>query len=180
MVWHGTYGARSKEREVALKRLINQGQAVEVSVENIKFNLYMRSSDLSVLDKVIGGYDDVRRAAIIAPLDNLMWDRDLIQALFDFKYRWEVYKPIDEREYGYYVLPIIFGDRFIARFEPGYEKKSGALVIKNWWWEADITPSTEMRAGLRDCFERFLGYLGVEKIHLEKTVVNREGLAWLP
>ena len=43
---------------------------------------------------------------------------------------------------GYYVLPILYGDRFVARFEPGRDKKSGALVIKQWWWEPDVTPTS--------------------------------------
>jgi len=180
MAWLGIYGARSKERMAALRRLINQGQVVEVGVENIKFPLYMRSCDLTVLDTVTESDDELRQAVIIAPLDNLMWDRELIQALFDFKYRWEVYKPVNEREYGYYVLPVLYGDRFIARFEPGLERKSGALVIKDWWWEHDVTPTAEMRDGLRACFERFLSYLGTEIISIDKALVKNEGLDWLP
>ena len=72
-----------------------------------------------------GKKDEIpHQAAIIAPLDNLMWDREIIKVLFGFNYRWEVYKPDKEREYGYYVLPIIYGERFIARFEPGRDKKN--------------------------------------------------------
>ena len=180
MAWPGIYGARSKERMAALMRLINKGQAVEVRVEHIKFPFYMRGFDLPVLDTVTESDNELRRAAIIAPLDNLMWDRELIQALFGFKYRWEVYKPVSEREYGYYVLPVLYDDRFVARFEPGLEKQSGALVIQDWWWEHDVTPTAEMRAGLRDCFERFLSYLGTEIISIDRALVKREGLDWLP
>lgn len=178
-VWQGIHGARSKERMAALMRLINQGQVVKVSVENIKFSFYMRSCDLSVLDTVTESDDVLKQAAIIAPLDNLMWDRELIQALFDFKYRWEVYKPVDERKYGYYVLPVLYGDRFVARFEPEREKKSGALVIKNWWWELGVTQTAEMRAGLRDCFKRFLSYLGTDLMTIDRILVKREELGWI-
>ena len=49
--------------------------------------------------------------AFIGPLDNLIWDRDLIRWLFEFDYTWEVYKPAAQRQYGHYVLPVLYGDR---------------------------------------------------------------------
>ena len=51
------------------------------------------------------------RRGFIGPLDNLIWDRDLIRWLFDFDYTWEVYKPAEQRQYGHYVLPVLYGDR---------------------------------------------------------------------
>ena len=177
--WQGIYGARSKERAATLKRLIKQGRAIEVNVEDIKTPLYMRSQDRGWLDSVIETDDRFTRAAILAPLDNLLWERELVKQLFDFDYTWEVYKPVAERRYGYYVLPVLYGDRFIARFEPGRDKESGALIIKNWWWESGVTPSPEMRAALRDCFERFLSYLGTDKLEVERALVKRESLDWL-
>ena len=180
MAWHGIYGAKSQERAAALKRLCIQGKAVEVHVEGIKTPFYMRSQDLTILNTSMKSDDQLSQAAIIAPLDNLLWERDLIEALFDFKYRWEVYKPIVEREYGYYVLPILYGDRFVARFEPGRGQDNGSLIIKNWWWESGVTPSAEMRAALQDCFERFLGYLGTDKIQIDKALAKQKDLDWLP
>ena len=103
-------------------------------------------------------------ARILAPLDNLLWDRRLVKELFDFDYRWEVYKPQSERKYGYYVLPVLYGDRFIARFEPGYDKKSKTLVIKNWWWEKGLKPTKVMQRELANCFRRFAAYLGAKHI----------------
>jgi uncharacterized protein YcaQ len=116
------------------------------------------------------------RAAILAPLDNLLWDRRLVKELFDFAYIWEVYKPAEQRAYGYYVLPVLYGDRLIARFEPGREKHSGALIIKNWWWESNVTPSQRMKSDLRDCFQRFLKYLGTEELVVESKAARQAGL----
>ena len=108
-----------------------------------------------------------------------MWDRRYLQALFGFEYLWEVYKPVAERRWGYYVLPILYGDRFIARFEPGRDKQSTALTIANWWWEAGVQPTEEMRAALRECFVRFLRFLGREGVQVEQEIVEREGLDFL-
>lgn len=179
-VWHGIYGTGSSQRLDTLTRLVEQGKAVEVRVEDVKKTLYMRIQDIPELDSIRGLGSLVSRAAILAPLDNLLWDRDLVKQLFDFDYTWEVYKPVAERKYGYYVLPVLYGDRFIARFEPGRNKKSGALIIKNWWWESGVEPSAEMKTALCDCFERFLGYLGTTMIEVKKAIVKREGLDWLP
>ena len=179
-VWHGIYGTGRDERVGALRRLTKQGKAVEVYVEGINTPFYMRSQDRDVLDMVVESGNGSMRATVLAPLDNLLWERELVKQLFDFDYTWEVYKPIPERKYGYYVLPILYGDRFIARFEPGRDKRNGALAIKNWWWEPGATPTTEMHTALRDCFKRFLGYLSTEKLQVDRTLVKREGLDWLP
>ena len=180
MAWHGIYGARRNERQAALDRLVKRGEAIEVKLDGIRYPLYMRNQDLPALDSINETDDEMENTAVIAPLDNLLWDRELIEALFDFKYRWEVYKPVVEREYGYYVLPVLYDDRFVARFEPGRDKKTGALVIKNWWWEKDIGITGDMYQGLKNCFLRFMDYLGVRKISVKKSLVTREGLDWLP
>lgn len=177
--WLGARGIKSKERTAALARLLRQGKVVEVRVEGIEPSLYMRSEDRTTLDKVLGSDDLLPRAAILAPLDNLLWDRRFVEELFDFYYVWEVYKPVAERRYGYYVLPILYGDRFVARFEPGRDKKSGALVIENWWWEDGVNPSEKMQSELRRCFERFLGILGADDLRVSNKTMKRAGLDWL-
>ena len=108
---------------------------------------------------------------MMAPLDNLLWDRRLVQELFDFTYRWEVYKPRAERRYGYYVLPVLYGDRFIARFEPGRDKRSGALVIKQGWWEPGIVMSDALQSAVRRCLQRFLAYLGTDQLQIDPQAI---------
>jgi uncharacterized protein YcaQ len=177
--WLGIHGTKSKERTTALTRLLTQGKVVEVRAEGVEPPLYMRSEDRTALDKTLQSDAPPPHASILAPLDNLLWARELVEQLFGFSYTWEVYKPVAEREYGYYVLPVLYGDRFVARFEPARDKRSGALVVKGWWWEPGVTPSSEMHASLRDCFERFLRYLGAGSIAIDNKVSKREGLGWL-
>lgn len=177
--WLGISDFRSKERNAALTRLLRQGKVVEVCVEGIDPLLYIRNDDRSILNKTL--HDDTLppRATIMAPLDNLLWDRRLVKELFDFEYRWEVYKPVTERQYGYYVLPILYGDRFIARFEPGHDKKKGDLIIKNWWWEQGISQTEEMQMALLNCFNEFLDYLGTDRMNIDPKTSEREALNWL-
>jgi uncharacterized protein YcaQ len=105
------------------------------------------------------------RTELLAPLDNLLWDRKLIRALFDFDYTWEVYKPREQRKYGYYVLPVLRGNKLAARVEPVIDAKARRLRILNVWWEH--APSPEMKRDLRDCVERFADYHGASEYTIE-------------
>ena len=177
--WLGMKGIKSREREVAFNRLLKKNLIMEIGVEGLTVPLYLKRNDYALLDKIISDGRHKSSAAILAPLDNLIWDRTLIHKLFDFHYRWEVYKPVEEREYGYYVLPVLYGDRFVARFEPGRDKKTGALIVKNWWWEDDIRHSKNMHASLRSCFKRFLKYLGTDTVYLNKILSSQKNLKWM-
>jgi len=177
--WLGMSDIKSKQRTDALRRLIRQGRVVEVDVEGIGAPCYLRSEDRALLESTLDRDDPQPRAAILAPLDNLLWDRRFIRRLFGFSYIWEVYKPVTDRAYGYYVLPILYGDRFVARFEPGRDKRRNALVVKNWWWEEDARPSAEMQAELQSCFRRFLGFLDAPALLIDAQLTARPDLRWL-
>jgi uncharacterized protein YcaQ len=177
--WLGMHGIKSKERTAALARLLEQDRVVTVRVEGIDPVFYMRKEDQARLEQVLNAASPSPRAALLAPLDNLLWDRRLVEELFDFYYVWEVYKPRAERLYGYYVLPILCGDRFVARFEPERDENDGALIIKNWWWEPGIAHSKAMQHQLLECFERFLSYLGTETLRVDDGIAGQAGLEWL-
>ena len=80
--------------------------------------------------------------AFLAPLDPYVWDRDFLRSLHGFDYVWEVYVPEKKRRWGYYVLPILFGDRLVGRIEPRIERKSGTLRVVGLWWEPGFDPLT--------------------------------------
>lgn len=177
--WLELPGIKSQERRAILDRLCEQGHALCAQVEGVDQPCYFRSQDRPILDAVWIDDSAPQAAAIIAPLDNLLWDRRLVKALFDFSYTWEVYKPAAQREYGYYVLPVLYGDRFVARFEPGREKKNGALTIAKWWWEEGVMPNTDMQRALSECFARFLAYLGRDKLVVGDVALAQANLGWL-
>jgi hypothetical protein len=177
--WLGISGIKSRERSEALTRLLKQEKVTEVHVEGVKPVMYMRKMDEPCLDSILHQEDSTSYASILAPLDNLLWDRQLVKELFNFDYRWEVYKPVSERRYGYYVLPVLYGEHFVARFEPGRDKKSGALIIKNWWWEPGVIQSEKMRSEILHCFKQFISYLGTDSITIDNGTLKQEGLDWL-
>jgi len=99
--------------------------------------------------------------------------------LFDFSYMWEVYKPVKQREYGYYVLPVLYGDRFVGRLDPAFDKKTGTLTINNWWWEEGIEFTQSLTEALENCLRDFLTYLNAKDLVYSKTLLKKGGLEWL-
>jgi uncharacterized protein YcaQ len=75
------------------------------------------------------------RITFLSPFDRLIHDRNRALALWDFFYRLEMYVPKAKREYGYYVLPILRGDRVVGRIEPLHDRKAGVLRVLGTWWE---------------------------------------------
>jgi uncharacterized protein YcaQ len=78
--------------------------------------------------------------AFLAALDPFVWDRAFLRSLHDFDYVWEVYVPPAKRRWGYYVLPILFGDDLVGRIEPRFERRAGVLRIVGLWWEDGFDP----------------------------------------
>jgi uncharacterized protein YcaQ len=80
------------------------------------------------------------RVTFLSPFDRLVHDRARAEALWGFRYRLEMYVPAEKREYGYYVLPILRGDRVIGRVEPVHDRKAGLLHVRGVWWEDGARP----------------------------------------
>jgi uncharacterized protein YcaQ len=175
--WLGIKGLKSKERTEALAQMEERGEVLRLEVEGIKYPCYIRQEDSPLLHKIIGEVAEDAQAAFIAPLDNLLWDRKLIVALFGFEYIWEVYKPVVERQYGYYVLPVLYGDQFVARFEPRLNKTTKKLEILNWWWEEDAVMTDGMQQALTQSLQAFMLYLDADGLQLEGN--SRKNLPWL-
>jgi len=124
--WLGLPG--SKERNHAAARLLKDKVITEIRVSESEIPFLIRTQDLPLLHESLASPNkDQSELSFIAPLDNLIWDRKMIEFLFGFSYRWEVYKPAVDREYGYYVLPVFFNNMFVARFEPVRDKKTRFL-----------------------------------------------------
>lgn len=170
--WNGITNVKSIARKATIRRLVEAEQLTTVEIEDLpQRQFYVRTADLPRLH-LLRLKEPVPNACLIGPLDNLIWDRDLIRAIFDFDYVWEVYKPAVKRQYGYYVLPVIYQDRFIARVDLGFDKKTRMLSIENWWWEANVTPDDAMRGALIEAFQAFMRYLDTRQLQLGESYVG--------
>lgn len=156
--WLGFYVQDTKQRTQILQELVTDGELLELSIEGSEDVFYIRKNDEELLGKSV----KTKAAQFIAPLDNLIWDRGLIKELFNFEYSWEVYTPAAKRKFGYYVLPVLYKNQFVARFEAEQNRGKTPLQIKNWWWEPNTKITEEMISAISDAFERFSHFLGVE------------------
>ncbi|MEQ1823408.1 MAG: crosslink repair DNA glycosylase YcaQ family protein [Fimbriimonadaceae bacterium] len=153
-VW--SMDARVAQKKLRTEELIGAGELVPVDIEGIKANTV--PAFLAHLGEPL----IERRVSFIAPLDQLVWDRKMIHQLFGFEYKWEIYVPESKRVWGYYVLPVLFGDEFVARVEFYFRK--GSLELKVWHWEAEPPKDSPFWAALDEAAVRFCRYCGAVSV----------------
>ena len=165
--WGGILGMKTPERRKTVEHLVQTGELLNVQVEGIeKMPFHIRASDEDTLLKSKSLSRAHSRMTFLPPLDNLLWDRKLIDAVFGFEYLWEIYKKPHQRSYAAYTLPVLYGDRFIARCELSFDRSKKVLSVPAWWWEKDVTPDNLMRKAAQDALEDFSGYLGAVEINM--------------
>ena len=183
-VWLGM-AATAKEWAPRRTELIETGRILPVQVEGLRRVRHIPSSDVEFLDaaeaEISAGIPPVGvppQVAFLAPLDPLVWDRTLLRDLFGYDYLWEVYVPEARRKWGYYVLPLLYGDRFVGRIEPRIDRKAGVLRIIGLWWEEGFDPTKEgsLAEAMAAALEAHRAFGGVARIELPR---GRRQPAWL-
>ena len=162
--WLGISGLKAGERTNIFSELLSEGRIASVKVENINHILYCRIEDIKLIEAIRKETFKKLRCEFIAPLDNMMWDRKLIKALFGFEYKWEIYTPVENRKYGFYVLPILYGDNFVGRIEIVADKKAKILSVKNVWFEEDVKQTKKILSEIEGCVKRFARFNECESI----------------
>ena len=139
-----SYGTRPS----LLADLLDSNELTAVAVEGVRGERLMLTTELPILEQAErevhgaaspGGVDS--GVAFLAPLDPLVWDREFLRRLWGFDYIWEVYVPAAKRRWGYYVLPILFGDRLVGRIEPRIDRRAEVLRVLDVWWEDGFDPA---------------------------------------
>jgi uncharacterized protein YcaQ len=140
----------------ALRELISKGIATPVRVKGLPGEWYAHQSSL-------GRGRFVPRTTLLSPFDELIADRERAEELFGFRFKLEIYSPAEKREYGYYVMPILHGERLIGRIDPIYDRKSRTLRIRAVHAEPDAPASAArgVASAIRD-LARWLGALRIE------------------
>ncbi|MGU3472735.1 DNA glycosylase AlkZ-like family protein [Paenibacillus sp. D51F] len=173
--WVGTLFMNTADRKRGFLELLEDGLLVQIEAEGLTAPHYVRTEDWerwSSSSPASRWSSHPPRTSVLAPLDNLLWDRRLVKELFGFHYVWEVYKPAASRLYGYYVLPVLCGDRMVARFEPSRIKGSkDRRIILGWWPEPGVEWNEEIRDSVRQGFASFRRYLGCESFELSPAAL---------
>jgi len=155
------------ERVARTTALLERGELVPVTVEGLRGTRFMPADEAGLLTAA-ASQDSMGepRVAFIAPLDPLMWDRRLLREMWGFDYVWEVYVPEPKRRWGYYVLPILFGDSLVGRFEPRLDRRESVLRILGIWWQDGFNPrkATGFVPQMREALRAYMRFVGAKKI----------------
>jgi uncharacterized protein YcaQ len=143
-----------------IQAAIAAGDAVPVTVEGVRQTFFVAPALVECLAAPAPIAEAERRATILPPLDPLVWDRKRLAALWDFDYTWEVYVPAAKRKYGPYTLPVLWGNRFIARLDPSLDRKRGVLRVRDMWFEAGAPRDSQMFNDLAAEIARFAAFHG--------------------
>lgn len=130
--WPGHPGRNAMHAE-----LVDRGDLVPVEVEGVRGKRFVVRGDVELLQAPPQAPLSV---AFLSPFDALVWDRRLLASLFEFDYVWELFIPPAKRRWGWYVLPILFRDRFVGRIEPRIDPANGSVQVLNLWWEDGFAP----------------------------------------
>ena len=135
----------TEQRNFAINVLETDGIIVKAEVESIRSPLFFLAEDIPLMEAVRQGVLDTKpRLEFLAPLDPMLWDRKLVEALWDYHYKWEIYTPVNQRKYGYYVLPILYGDKFVGRIEAAADRKAATLVVRNIWYDDGVKQTKKL------------------------------------
>lgn len=174
-----------------LEAMLADGDIIEVQVEGWKAVHYALGSDAEVLGDLSAGRvpqawaplakTTTEEVVVLAPLDPVS-ARGRAKVLFGFDYVWEVYKPEHQRKFGYYTLPILWGDRLVARFDSKLDRATNTFIILGFWLEDETLGKDEAFAeALAGGLAQFVTFLGASKLDvqaiLEPLLRQRAGSA---
>jgi hypothetical protein len=159
-----------------MHRWIEQGLAASIQVEGMSGKYLVLGADLALIESLEAGKvprswkpleaTTLDEVTLLAPLD-IVSARGRAQKLFDFEYLWEVYKPLHQRRWGYYTLPILYGDKLVARLDPKLDRPTLTLQIKGFWHE-ESAPLHEppFASAFANGLLSFAHFIGAQRINI--------------
>jgi uncharacterized protein YcaQ len=152
--WPGNPGRTALREE-----LVERGDLVVVQVEGVRGKRFVLAEEVARLETAPEPPPSV---AFLPPFDALVWDRRLLADLFGFEYVWELFLPPAKRRWGWYVLPILFRDRFVGRIEPRIDRTAGSVQVLDVWWEDGFDQRREegFVDAMRDALAAYLRFAG--------------------
>ncbi|MFC1414031.1 DNA glycosylase AlkZ-like family protein [Streptacidiphilus sp. N1-12] len=162
-------------RDTLREELVESGALVSVEVEGLRGRRFVLGEESALLQ---APPEPVASVAFIAPFDALLWDTALLSNLFDFHYVWEGFFKPEKRRWGYYVLPICFGDRFVGRIEPRIDRDRARVQVLDLWWEDGFAPrrADGFVDAMRDALRAYLRFAGADRLEWAPHLAAEERL----
>jgi uncharacterized protein len=160
IAWNGRFVKHTVKQE--LKKMVDEGEICEVGIDGLKGPLYMLPAYKKKKITIAGD------AFVLSPFDTLNVFRHRLRDFFDFDYQVECFVPAAKRRYGYFSLPILIGDSFVARMDAKAERKTKNLIVHNIHFEA-VKITQPMTAKLCAAIQLFAAFNGCTKISISKS-----------
>ncbi len=163
--WH-FLRKRYPKLKTTMKQLVADEKIIPIDITDgrvEKAQRYIHSDDVERLEELQSG-EWQPRVSLLSPFDNLFCDRARTKLLFNFDYTIEIYTPASKRKFGYYVLPILYGDKFIGRLDPVMDRKNGKLIIKAVHAERHAPKDKDTSREIRDSVEQLSEFLGAKEV----------------
>ncbi|MCZ2856803.1 MAG: winged helix DNA-binding domain-containing protein [Candidatus Bathyarchaeota archaeon] len=157
---------KASQRKTIVKELVEEDKLFPVKIDGVKQVYYVLKEHSSLLEN--SGASLSEKVHFLAPLDNLLWNRRMISEIFDFDYAWEVYKIPEKRVYGYYVMPILYGTRFIGRLDPKLDRQGQKMIINSLLLEQKDFDKDLMNE-LGESLKRFLEFHDTSQVSIVRT-----------
>jgi uncharacterized protein YcaQ len=159
-------GAISAPLRRRLARAVKEGRVVAVGVEGADKTAYASAEALENLPEPF----EPDQVHILSPFDNLVIQRERLRWLFGFDYQIECYVPAPKRKFGHFVLPLLWGDKFVGRLEAKAARNEGTLRVIGLWFEPGFSSNRSLRKGLGDALERFAAFNGCTRLDLPGAI----------
>ena len=145
------------------EELVADRELVPVEIEEVRGKRFLLKEEVGLLESPPEPPPSV---AFLPPFDPLVWDRGLLESLFEFDYVWELFFPPAKRRWGWYVLPMIFRDRFVGRIEPRIDRAGGQVQVLGLWWEDGFAPrrTDGFVDAMRTALRAYLGFARVSRL----------------
>jgi uncharacterized protein YcaQ len=173
----GTFAriANPDVRKALHKELVGDGALVPVEVEGMRGKRFVLAEELALLQ---ASPEPAPSVAFIPPFDSLLWDTALLASVFGFEFVWEGFFKPEKRRWGYYVLPIAFGDRLVGRIEPRIDRERARVEVLGVWWEDGFTPSRPegFADAMRDALRAYLRFVGADRLEWAPQLATEKRL----
>ncbi|HUM46370.1 MAG TPA: crosslink repair DNA glycosylase YcaQ family protein [Chitinophagales bacterium] len=159
-------GAWNEYISKAVRKLLRAGSIIELKLEGHEQTKFYGAPSITEFTKESVAPNEVH---ILSPFDNLLIQRRRMKRLFDFDYVIECYLPEHKRTFGYFTLPILYGDRFIARMDPKADRLNKVFYVRNLAFEENLKVNDEMLNAFAAKLKSFAAFNSCGKIIFEKS-----------
>lgn len=152
------------------RRTLAEIPAEPVEVEGVKGEWWVHADDLPLIRKIERG-DWKGRTTVLSPFDTLVSNRERAEALWGFRFRLEIYVPKDEREYGFFVLPILHGDRLVGRVDSETDRRERVYRVNAVHWEPGAPK--EAKTALEPALAELAEFVGADRVDYRSATSKR-------